>query len=439
MSNLMQFLGSSAVPVGAFLSYANGAPSNQLPPGAEYLRTGVAKVYDVSYADSMTQAPHLRIFGNDAKTQNPAYGAGSYYIDGIYYVGTNYVAYQVQSGAVINQYSASLATLNWSTPTGIGNSTAQSTAPGASNIVTRLANNGTYLVVPHGTAATGPWVSSNGSSYAIGTGTFTGMTTVSSALCFNNTWLHLSALDGGTPIGYCLNANPATGWAVQASSNIGMPYVFASAHNGATIVHVGGGGSSATAGKIGTATSVNGAVTDRTATCGITFNSLDVVVDAVYTGTLYVVLIARVRTGSVVTGFEVATSPDGLNYTLRPSANSHDAQPGVSGAMAYTPISRQGAPLCTNGAGQVTCFATASNVDHARLISVDNGITWTPAQIYQGKAGVYNPATMSFANGKWISNHNFQLGCCIDHGASLATPDLMGVQKATAGQYVRVK
>lgn len=430
MPNLSSILGGSAVPIGGNITVLDG-PINPTYSGSEYLRSGTLKAYDSSYAAAVAAAPQLKAYGTLANS----YGDLSVSATPVrvFYVGTNYVRLDTSTQAY---YGSTLALCSAggsvvSVPTNV-------IASGPNSTQKSGFGNG-YLVLTGG-ANTAPIASSNGSSFAAVGGTFATFpnpTVIAYLGAFG--WLSLSALAGSAGSrGYIANTNPTGTWTVDTGTNLSMTTAYSAATNGSVIV-VTGNSASATAGKIATSTTLAGAYTDRTATCGITFAASDTITNCVYSGSKFV---------AVYNANKIITSTDGLTWSI--VATPVDASTlFINGATAPTMTINC---LTTDGAGKVVGALAQSTGTLARaliLVSADHGVTWDVVQCARANGHGFSSgaiATVSYANSKFLMNYsgngtawttNMNI---IDVGSLATTPDYIGQQLSYAqGNYVRIK
>lgn len=423
MSNLSQFFGGGSVPIGGLVVMPDALPHVTID-GKEYLRAGLLKAYDASYAAAVAAAPQLRVF-HEAATSLASQSATA--TVRYYYIGSNYVA--TVSGSA-PYYSSNLT--SWSTATGWS---------GTPVDLKRYAANGTsYLVVPHGTANTAHYYTSNGSSYSAVGGTFT-THPVSKAVCYGNSWwVALNDL-AGTAGGRSTinNANPSGTWTIAAAPSLGgtAAGVNAIAFGGSGNWFVACGASaSLTAGMLATCTDPSGTWTDRTNTCGINAGAYSLAInDVVFDGNKFVAYVVRNGTSELWH----ASDPTGSWTYAGPMPYSAAGKDFLATNMAT------GNPaLVTDGAGKLWVYAPTNSGPETKTIyeSSDSGLTWT---VFQGttlgataNAGSYK--TLSYANGKLIANFSGSATGQSDLGA-LTTPAYVGVQQPSIYKdyYVRIK
>lgn len=418
MSVFSQFGIYGYAPVGAYVQ-ALDAPVNFTSGAAEYLRVGTVKTYSAAYTTAIAAAPQLRVFGTDATTYGSVTSTG---LVTYYYIGSVYVAIPLtgpwKQGA-LNVLGTNVTSSN-------------SVAAGI-----RAAVNGTsYLVCPRSTAAAHYYTADGITVTAVG-GTWAGTEPIPGAICFgNNSWITLSSLAAtANEQTYINNASPAGAWTLGASTNLGMTACKGIAYGAGLFVAVGTSGS-ATAGKIATTASVGSAWTDRTSASGITFGASDSISDIVFDGTGFV---AITSTGNII------TSTDGTAWTLVGQPMDLSSLAPLSGAASWTAggNTTHTVSLSTDGAGTVVYQPTCSSatIRPVFAISTDHGATWKSAQTYIGKTGIGTGGrSMSYANGRWISNVACYYLSCVDIGTSLTTPNYIGNQTSVAaGQFVRIK
>lgn len=423
MSNLSQFFGGGSVPIGGLVVMPNALPHVTID-GKEYLRAGLLKAYDASYAAAVAAAPQLRVFHEAATSL--ASQSGSYTMR-YHHIGSNYVA---TTGNAVPNYSSNLT--SWSAATGLG---------GAPGNLDRYAVNGTsYLVVPHGSANYAHYYTANGSSYSAVGGTFT-THPVSKAVCYGNSWwVALNDL-AGTAGGRSTinNANPSGTWTIAAAPSLGgtAAGVNAIAFGGSGNWFVACGASaSLTAGKLATCTNPSGTWTDRTNTCGINAGAYSLGInDVVFDGNKFVAVVSRNNTAEVWH----AADPTGSWTYAGPMPYSAAGKDFLAETM-----SNDNPSLVTDGAGKLWVYAPTNTGPEAKTIyeSSDSGLTWT---VFQGTTlgatatnGDYR--TLSYANGKLIANFSGSATGQSDLGA-LTTPAYVGVQQPSAYKdyYVRIK
>ena len=419
MSNLSQFFGGGSVPIGGLVVMPNALPHVTID-GKEYLRAGLLKAYDASYAAAVAAAPQLRVF-HEAATSLASQSAS--YTMRYHRIGTNYVA---TIGSAAPNYSSNLT--SWSAATGMG---------GAPGDLKRYAVSGTsYLVVPHGTANYAHYYTANGSSYSAVGGTFT-THPVSKAVCYGNSWwVALNDL-AGTAGGRSTinNANPSGTWTIAAAPSLSgtAAGVNAIAFGGSGNWFVACGASaSLTAGKLATCTDPSGTWTDRTNTCGINADAYGLAInDVVFDGNKFVAYVARNGTAELWH----AADPTGSWTYAGPMPYSSAGKDFLA-----TTTSNGNPELVTDGAGKLWVYMPTSVETKTIYESSDSGLTWT---VFQGTTlGATSPTykTLSYANGKLIANFSGSAVGQSDLGA-LTTPAYVGVQQPSAYKdyYVRIK
>ena len=422
-------LGGGGVPVGGSLTVLDG-PVNFTTNSQEYLKFGSIKAYDSSYATAVAAAPQLRVFGTAANTYSALPNAASDNIAKYYFVGTNYVGFV--AGASGANYATTLANLVAApgAATGVATSQAVSTA-----LKQRVGFGNGYLVVTAGSNVA-PVQSNNGSTFTAVGGTFTTFP-ASNVIAYLPSFGWLALFDLNNTPGnraYIANINPTGTWTVDTIGALTMTQAQGVAANGSTIV-VTGISASATAGKIFTSTTLAGAYTDRTATCGIRFVATDYVSLPVWTGTQFL---------AAVNDDKLIASTDGLTWTAIPLPIETSNISPVGATVFRYGISE----IVTDGAGPVviatTVTSTASVNRPVFCMSTDSGTTWAAAQVSLA-GGLVLPGftstgrSVSFANGKWIFNYSLVRNQFIDC-LGLTAPDFIGQQVSYAqGSYVRIK
>lgn len=433
MSSLSQFTGGGGVPVGASIT-ALDAPVNFTAGAQEYLRVGSVKAYDSSYAATIAMAPQLRVFGTN-------YGDTSIssYPMGCYYCGTNYVRLNSSGGQAFYGSTLALCSAGGSGVTGIPSMPLSSTPQMQQTVGT---GNG-YLVL-RGGVNVAPVASSTGTAFSAVGGAF-GTNPNPNTIAYLGAygWLALAKIDGtNSSRAYIANTNPTGYWTIDAPTSVSMTETYSAATNGSIIV-VTGLSSSATAGKIVTSSTLAGAYTDRTSTCGITFLAADSVHNCVYTGSKFLAIRTSLQTTSVI------SSTDGLTWSdVSVPIDTSTASPvGVNGASYTHHVLR------TNGSGTVVMQLAHSANTYARaliMISTDHGVTWSIAQASRVNGAAMSAApysaTMTYANGKYIASwsgdsttYNTKMNA-VDLGDLTQAPAYIGQQVAYAqGQFVRIK
>lgn len=419
MSVFSQFGIYGYAPIGASVLSLD-APINYTSGAAEYLRTGNIKTYNAAYGPAIAVAPQLSVFGTSATT----YGTATSSVwQTYYYVGSKYV----EVGTAAWNQGGSLNSLG----TGVTGYDA--------TVATKCATNGTYLVIPLSTAS-----SSYKHKYTTDGITATSVTSTRgaanacSAIAYgNSSWISLSSLSAtANEQEYIANANPSGSWTLGASTNLSMSSTKGIAYGAGVFVAV-GTSASATAGKIATTATVGSAWTDRTSGSGITFGASDSISDIIFDGTAFV---AITSTGNIIT----STTGTG-SWTLVGQPMDLSTTHPLSGAASWAGGGNTAHTnsLSTDGAGTVVYQPSCSSATIRPVfsISTDHGATWKSAQTYIGKTGAgTGPRTMSYANGRWISNIACATQSLVDIGTSFSTPNYVGMQaNYGAGQYVRIK
>ncbi len=421
MSSLSQFFGGGSVPIGGLVVMPNALPHVTID-GKEYLRAGLLKAYDASYAAAVAAAPQLRVFHESATSLAAAASTVTCYY---YYIDTNYVE---NAGTTGQNYSSSLT--SWSPATGTF----------ASANLKRFATNGTsYLVVPHGTANTAHQYTANGSTFTAVGGTFT-THPVSKAVAYGNSWWVALYSIAGTAGGmsYINNANPSGTWTIAAAPSLGgnaagvLAIAFGGASNWFVVAST---SASLTAGKLATCTNPSGTWTDRTNTCGINAGAYSLAInDVIFDGNKFVAYVDRNGSNELWH----ATDPTGTWTLAGPIPYASGGKDFLGGTAGYS-IS----PLLTDGAGKMWVYGSASTAAaETKTIyeSSDSGLTWT---VFQGTtlgATAASNKTISYANGKLIANFTGAPAAQSDLGAR-TTPAYIGVQHPSSynNYYVRIK
>lgn len=425
MSNLNQFIGGN-IPIGGYL-VALDKPANFTVNGQEFLRSGVLKAYDASYASTIATDPQLGAYG---ATLYPSASSGFKHIGKI---GTNYVTLQSNYAFYTTDFLTYTTGTSVTSPLGLQNY-GTTRAP--------YAVNGTsYMVLTNSTANTPFYYTATGTSFTAVGGTWT-TAPVGKAIAYGNSiWCAASSLNGTAgELAYIAAANPSGTWTVGAGTNIAMTQCRGMAFGAGTFVAV-GSSASATAGKIAKCTSP-ATWTDVTPTSGITFAASDSLDDVVFDGTYFIARKGNTAIYKSTDGatWTAATVPAFDNTFYSPVGNNATSTTGYWNTLVL-------AGLETDGAGTLV-WLTDNSVNAAQpgpsrsivFISTDHGMTWKQSQIasllYSYQAA--NNRTVSFSGGTWLASMNS--GVYTNIGASFGTPNYVGTTtNIGAGWNVRIK
>lgn len=415
MSNLSQFFSGGGIPVGASIIILD-APARVVDGSAEFLRTGMIKSYDSSYAAAIAVAPQLRVFGNNASTYGATTGSSACRYA---YIGGKYVAMQENSskqGSSLNNISAYISPSFWNTAS------------------KKLAVGNGYLVCPQGANMPHKYTADGMTATIVG-GTFSSApASPSMCYCAGLGWLGLASLAGtANEMSYIANVVPTGSWTLTACAALTMTSCNAMAFGNGVIVAV-GNSSLATTGKIATNTALPGVWVDRTASSGIVFSASERIVDVVFDGAKFIAVTDVLR---------IITSSNGVDWKDCGVALDNCIYNPITGATGASFAGNDFPNLCTDGAGTTVLTQGVKAVSRPVFaISVDHGATWAPAQVNISKAplAAYQH-TMSYVNGRWIFNGSADPQSLVDLGPSLnVEPDYIGQQaQLIAGQYVRIK
>lgn len=396
------------------------APTNFTRNGAEYLRTGTIKAYSATYAQSIADAPWLRVYGDPANV----YGtAASGAVINYYYVNGNFLGF---ANGVGSWYGSTLAILA---------SKANPITSGNNYFVYPGYGNGTYVVIPASAANTALGYTSTGTSMTAVGGTFTAFA-VGAKVCFgNNSWLAVSGLNGSSgEQAYIANANPSGTWTVGTATNIGTNAINGLQY-GTNFVAIGAKTSQTP--LVATCATAGGTWTNQTPT-NITWASIETLKSSCFDGTAHVVVSSIGR---------IITSTDGgVTWTDQGVVLELGSLFPLSGASSWGNALSQFI-LSSDGAGTVVLKTTGSggtsNPRDPFAWSTDHGVTWNVAQVYTGKgAGATSAVRMiTFAGSRWLVNNAGAIESVQDMGATIGgTPNFIGQQLSlSTGQYVRIR